>query len=79
VDSRAGTAFCDALSTAQCTLRGARNLRQAVVVITDGADEHSRLTLDRLIRTAQASRPQIFTIGFFDEREADIFHNSGKV
>jgi VWFA-related protein len=79
VDSRAGTAFYDALAAALCTLRGARNLRQAVVVITDGADQHSRLTLDRLIRAVQASRPQIFTIGFFDGREAEIFRNSGKV
>jgi Ca-activated chloride channel family protein len=79
VDSRAGTAFYDALATALCRLRGARNLRQAVVAITDGTDQHSRLTLDQLIQTAQASRPQIFTIGFFDDREADIFRNSGKV
>jgi VWFA-related protein len=79
VDRRAGTAFYDALRTAVCTLRTARNLRQAVVVITDGADQHSRLTLDELIRTAQASRPQIFIIGLFDAREADIFRNSGKV
>ena len=78
VDNRAGTAFYDALASALCTLRGARNLRQAVVVITDGADQHSRLTLDQLIRTAQASRPQIFTIGFFDDLEADIFRHSGK-
>jgi hypothetical protein len=78
LESRAGTAFYDAVATALCTLRGSRNLRQAVVVITDGADQHSRLTLDLLIRTAQASRPQIFTIGFFDDREADIFRNSGK-
>jgi VWFA-related protein len=78
-DSRAGTAFYDALATALCTMRGARNLRQAVVVITDGADQHSRLTLDQLIRAAQAARPQIFTIGFFDKHEADIFGISGKM
>ena len=75
----AGTAFYDALATALCTLRGASNLRQAVVVITDGADQHSRLSLDQLIRTAQASRPQIFTIGFFDNQEADLFRRSGNV
>lgn len=79
VDSRAGTALYDALATALCTLRGASNLRQAVVAITDGADQHSRLTLDQLIHAAQAARPQIFTIGFFDDREADIFRNSGKM
>ncbi len=79
VDNRAGTAFYDALASALCTLRGARNLRQAVVVITDGADQHSRLSLDELIQTARASRPQIFTIGYFDDHEAEIFRDSGKV
>jgi Ca-activated chloride channel homolog len=78
-DTRAGTAFYDALATGLCTLRSASNLRQAVVVITDGADQHSRLTLDQLIRAAQAARPQIFTIGFFDAHEAGIFRNSGKL
>ena len=78
VDSRSGTAFYDALATTLCTLRGAKNLRQAVVVITDGADQHSRLSLAQLIQTAQGARPQIFTIGFFDEREADIFRSSEK-
>ncbi|MGO9096281.1 MAG: VWA domain-containing protein [Bryobacteraceae bacterium] len=79
VNSLEGTAFYDALASALCTLRGARNLRQAVVAITDGADQHSRLTLDQLIQTARSSRPQIFTIGYFDDREAGIFRNSGKV
>jgi Ca-activated chloride channel homolog len=79
VDSRAGTAFYDALATALCTLRGARNLRQAVAVITDGADQHSRLILDQVIHAAQSARPQIFTIGFFDKHEADIFGISGKM
>jgi len=75
--SGGGTAFYDALSTALCTLRGARNLRKAVIVITDGADQHSRLKLNQLIRLAQASLPQIFTIGFFDAGEAYTYHTSG--
>jgi Ca-activated chloride channel homolog len=79
VDSRSGTAFYDALATSLCTLRGARNLRQAVVVITDGADQHSRLTLDQVIQSARASRPQIFTIGYFEEREADLFRRADNV
>jgi Ca-activated chloride channel homolog len=79
VESRGGTAFYDAVATTLCTMHRARNQRQAVVVITDGADQHSRLSLNELIRAAQASRPQIFMIGIFDDREANIFRSSGKV
>jgi len=49
-----------------------------MVVITDGADQLSRLHLEELIRLAQSSRPQIFMIGFFDANEADLFRSSGK-
>jgi hypothetical protein len=59
-------------------MRAARNVRQAVVVITDGADQHSRLTLDRLIPLAQSSKPQIFMIGFFDSSEHELYKRSGK-
>jgi hypothetical protein len=47
VESRGGTAFYDAVATTLCTMRAARNLRQAVVVITDGADQHSRSAANR--------------------------------
>jgi VWFA-related protein len=73
-----GTALYDALATSLCNLRTARNVRQAVVLITDGADQHSRLTLERLIQSAQSSKPQIFMIGFFDSTEYDLYKESGK-
>ena len=73
-----GTSLYDALATALCHLRTARNSRQAMVVITDGADQLSRLHLEELIRLAQSSRPQIFMIGFFDANEASLFRSSGK-
>ncbi len=47
--SQRGTAVYDALASALCRMRTAENLRQAVVVITDGADQHSRLILEQLI------------------------------
>jgi VWFA-related protein len=65
-----GTALYDAIASALCHMRTAENVRQAVVVVTDGADQHSRLTLDQLIRLARASNPQIFMIGFFEKSEA---------
>jgi VWFA-related protein len=75
---QSGTALYDALATSLCNMRNARNVRQAVVVITDGSDQHSRLSLDRVIQLAQSSKPQIFMIGFFDPLERDLYKQSGK-
>ena len=72
-----GTALYDAIATGLCHMRPARNIRQAVVVITDGADQHSRLRLEQLIQLAQASKPQLFMIGFFDPFEYDRYRQSG--
>ena len=77
-DTGRGTALYDALASALCRMRTAENLRLAVVVITDGADQHSRLNLEQLIGLAQMSTPQIFMIGFFDRQEARVFHEMGK-
>jgi Ca-activated chloride channel homolog len=44
-----GSSVYDAIATAICHLRDSSNPRQAIIVITDGIDEHSRLTLDQLI------------------------------
>ena len=62
-----GTALYDAIASALCHMRSARYPRQAIVVITDGADQHSRLRLEQLIELARSSNPQIFMIGFYDE------------
>lgn len=73
-----GTSFYDALASALCHMRTAQNVKQAVVVITDGADQDSRLKLDQLIQLTRSSNAQVFTIGFFDKSEYRIFHESGK-
>jgi Ca-activated chloride channel family protein len=78
VETGGGTAFYDALASALCHLRTAQNVRQAVVVITDGADQNSRLRLDQLIQLTRSSSAQVFTIGFFEKSEYEIFHGSGK-
>ena len=59
-----GAALFDAVATALCHLRSSKNLRQAVVVITDGADQHSRISLDQLIGLVQSSRAQLFMIAW---------------
>lgn len=58
-----GSALYDAIATALCHLRTARNLRQAIVVISDGVDQYSRLSLDQLIGLVRSSHAQLFMIG----------------
>lgn len=73
-----GTALYDAVASGLCRLGTAPNLRQAVVVITDGADQHSRLHLEQLIELARMSTPQIFMIGLFSIRESRMFQHGDK-
>jgi Ca-activated chloride channel family protein len=73
-----GTAFYDALASALCHLHTARNVLQAIVIITDGADQHSRLNLDQVIALTQSSNAQIFTIGLFGNAEYEVFREREK-
>jgi Ca-activated chloride channel family protein len=73
-----GTALYDALATTICQMKFAQNRRQAIVVVTDGADQHSRLSLDQVAGLAQNSSAQIFTIGFFEESEFEGFRQRRK-
>jgi Ca-activated chloride channel family protein len=58
-----GSALYDAVASTLCHLRSSRNLRQAVVVISDGVDQHSRITLEQLTGLVRSSRAQLFMIG----------------
>jgi VWFA-related protein len=58
-----GSALYDAIATALCHLHTSTNLRQAVIVITDGVDQYSRLNLEQLIGLVRSSRAQLFMIG----------------
>ncbi|MFZ0703556.1 MAG: VWA domain-containing protein [Candidatus Acidiferrales bacterium] len=58
-----GSALYDAIATALCHLRASKNPRQAVIVITDGVDQHSRLSLEQLLGLVRQSRAQLFMIG----------------
>ena len=72
-----GTALYDSVASALCRIREAKNLRQAIVVFTDGADQHSRIKLEQLIRLVQRSRAQLFMIGFFQEPEYTVYREAG--
>jgi Ca-activated chloride channel homolog len=58
-----GSAVYDAIASAICHLSGSKNPRQAIIVVTDGVDEHSRLTLNQLIDVVRSQRAQLFLIG----------------
>jgi len=75
--SQTGTALYDALATTLCNLRTSQNRKQAIVVITDGADQNSRLRIEQLIQEARISKPEIFMIGFWSQDESDDFRRGG--
>jgi Ca-activated chloride channel family protein len=75
-----GSAVYDAIATAICHLRSSGSLRQAIIVITDGVDEHSRLSLNQLIDLVRAQRAQLFLIGLPSRPEFRFFgHVDSKV
>jgi Ca-activated chloride channel homolog len=67
-----GSALYDAIADTLCHLRTSHNLRQAIVVITDGIDQHSRITLEQLIGLVRSSRAQLFMIGLGSRPELDL-------
>jgi Ca-activated chloride channel family protein len=50
--------------------------RRALVIISDGADQHSTYKLSETIRFVRESEIQIFTIGYFSEKEEQLFRAS---
>jgi Ca-activated chloride channel family protein len=73
-----GTSLYDAVAKALCMMKTAQHLRQALIVITDGADQHSHRTLQELIPIVQAAHAQLFMIGCFGKEEAAYYGASDK-
>jgi len=65
LDSRGGTALYDAVfASAEYLAKGARREKKVLLVITDGEDNESRLSLEEAIRSVQGeSGPVIYCIG----------------
>src|SRR5207237_8900749 len=57
--------------------RPARQPRQAVVIISDGADQDSTHTLQEVIRAVREAELQVYTIGYFGKEEETSFRRSG--
>jgi VWFA-related protein len=73
IDARGGTAMRDAIKLALDYSKGAATKEKRVVlVITDGNDNASRSSLDRVVRQAQQSESVIYAIGLLsEEKRAD--------
>jgi len=65
------TALYDALNTALDRLDEGTRPRKVLVLISDGGDNASRATLDAILARARKSNAAIYTIGLFDDVDAD--------
>lgn len=57
------TALSDTIALSLKQLQGAHNARRALLVISDGMDNHSRYSEQELLRIAEEADVQIYTIG----------------
>lgn len=60
------TSFIDAVYAALTHMRGAHNSRKALLVISDGGDNHSRHSSGELLSLARETDVQIYTVSFPD-------------
>jgi len=75
---RAGTSLYDSIVTALCQFKKARYGRQALIVLTDGADQHSHRTLSELVEQVQWSAAQVYMIGLFSDVDDYNFRSDGR-
>jgi Ca-activated chloride channel homolog len=75
---RGGSSPYDAIIEGLEQLSRGKYDRQALVVLTDGADQHSKHKLNEVIKVVQESRAQVFVIGYFDPKEDQEFRQRGK-
>jgi VWFA-related protein len=70
IDSRGGTAMRDALSGAIDEMKShAKKDKKVLLVITDGNDNTSTMTLEKLVEKANASEVLIYSIGLLSDEE----------
>jgi len=71
MEARGGTAMRDALSKSITYVKkNGKKDKKVLVVITDGNDNSSDITLDQLLRQSQNSEVLIYSIGLLNEEEA---------
>ncbi len=72
-----GTSLYDATIEALTLCSRAQLPRQALIIISDGADMHSRRELQETMRIVRESETQIYTIGYFTPQEDDLMRRAG--
>ena len=65
------TALYDAITAGLVHLKQSRLKKKVLVVISDGGDNASTVTLPQTLRKAQSSEALIYTVGIFDEYDKD--------
>jgi VWFA-related protein len=72
IDSSGGTAMRDAIRASIDWLKKARRDKKVVVVVTDGNDNESGISLDALVKAAQQNEVLIYSVGLLaSESRAD--------
>jgi Ca-activated chloride channel family protein len=69
IDSRGGTAMRSAIDKSIEHLKKAHKEKKVLVVVTDGVDNASDVTLENLVRDARQSEVLIYSIGLLTEEE----------
>jgi len=72
-----GTSLYDAVLKGVELTKKAKLPRQALVIISDGTDQHSRRRLADVLKTVRESKMQVYTIGYFSGNEEALFRRSG--
>ena len=73
----AGTSLYDAVLEGITLSSRAQLPRQALVIISDGADQHSKRSLQEMMSLVRESEMQVYTIGYFGKEEERIFRDAG--
>jgi VWFA-related protein len=74
--SGGGTCLYDGIVKALAHFSDAHHARQALVVITDGADQHGQTLLEEVLYRLQASMVQLHLVGYFSSFESRLFDAS---
>lgn len=68
IDARGGTAFYDALQMSLDHMKeGGRKSKKVLLVVTDGEDNASRMTLEQLVKYVHESEAVIYTVGLLSD------------
>src|SRR4029077_15288459 len=64
------TSLLDAIHVALLNMKNAKNLRKAIVILSDGGDNRSRYTAREIKNAMLESHVQLYAMGIFDPDES---------